>query len=155
MTILRVHEPWRLYVVSLAAAMTVFTLVFGVYMVLLGRPVIKAIDAPFEVCNVGKTVPAGGALCYHIKYVKYRDIPGELTKQLVGTDGSVVIPLDNPSGHLPPGYIDTHAYVHIPGYVPPNEYRLKITATHNMGIYVQHSVAWTEPFRVSAKEVAR
>ena len=113
-------------------------------------PVIKALTQPFVVCN--KVVKAGDVLKYKVHYEKWLDIPGELTKQLVGVSSSgesVLIAADDTAGHLPLGTVKGEGFVRIPEYTPPGIYYLKLTATYILpGWKVDRNVSVTEKFEV-------
>jgi hypothetical protein len=113
-------------------------------------PVIEALTQPFVVCD--KVVKAGGVLKYKIHYEKRLDIPGELTKQLVGVSANgeiILIAADDTAGHLPLGAVKGTGFVKIPEYTPPGIYYLRLTATYDLpGRKLDRNISVTEKFEV-------
>ena len=146
----------RLTIIFLLSFLSCFTVigtslwVISQLPVLPEPPVIQALTQPFAVCN--KVVKAGGVLSYKVHYQKRLDIPGELTKQLVGVSSSgesVLIAADDTAGHLPLGTVRGQGYVRIPDYTPPGIYHLKLTATYDLpGRKLDRNVSVTEKFEV-------
>ena len=129
-----------------------FILIGGLLLILsiyYSQSVIRPLTQPFLVCS--KTVKAGEVLRYKIHYQKRLDIPGDLTKQLVGVgaDGEVIlIPADETAGHLNVGETKATGFVVIPAYTPPGMYYLKLSATYNLGWRIDRDVSVTENFEV-------
>ena len=143
----------RLMILFLLSFLSSFAVIGGVLWViskLPEAPVIKALTQPFAVSN--KVVKAGDVLKYKVHYEKRLDIPGELTKQLVGVSSSgesVLIAADDTAGHLPVGTVKGKGFVRIPDYTPPGTYYLKLTATYDLpGRKLDRNVSVTEKFEV-------
>ena len=143
----------RLAIIFLLSFLSCFTVIgtsFWVISQLPESPVIEALTQPFVVCD--KVVKAGSVLHYKVHYAKRLDIPGELTKQLVGVSSNgetILIAADDTAGHLPLGIVKGKGYVRIPDYTPPGTYHLKLTATYDLpGRKLDRNIAITEKFEV-------
>jgi hypothetical protein len=140
------------FFISLAAFLCAFVIGDLIISAIPPAPVIKAIDPPFKICG-SKTVQPGRAIGYRIHYYKFKDVPGDLVKQLIVKpfDGSeeVYIPLRDISGHLPIGDVVKKAYVSIPEWTPEGKAVLKLTASYqNVKNPPPPVVAYTEPFEI-------
>ena len=129
-----------------------FILIGGLLLILstyFSQPVIRPMTQPFKVCNT--KVKAGEVLQYKVHYLKRLDIPGDLTKQLVGVTAegeSILIPADDTAGHLSIGETKATGFVVIPIYTPPGIYYLRLSATYNLGWRVDRNISVTEKFEV-------
>ena len=143
----------RLAIIFLLSFVSAFVVIGGSLWIisqLPDAPIIQALTQPFVVCD--KIVKAGGVLQYKVHYQKRLDIPGALTKQLIGvdTDGTaIMIAADDTAGHLQIGTVRGTGYVRIPEYTPPGIYYLKLTATYDLpGHKIDRNVSVTEKFEV-------
>ena len=142
----------RLSILFGGSFIVAFLLIGGLLFILstfFSQPVIRPMTQPFKVCT--KTVKAGEALQYKVHYYKRLDIPGDLTKQLVGTgtDGeAILIPAEETAGHLHIGETKATGFVVIPIYTPPGTYYLKLSATYNLGWRIDRDISITEKFEV-------
>jgi len=129
-----------------------FFLLLGGYAYFISRPVIVTLTQPFRICDKNNNdLHPGSTLRYWVHYLKFKDIPGTITKELVGVtnrDEKIEIPLADTVGHLSLGITDQVAVIRIPDYTPPGKYKLKLSSTHFTGILSKRSVAWTAGFEV-------
>ena len=145
-------EPWRLFIMTLGTSLIVFTLLWYSICYIENQEIIKPLTQPFKVCSTTKVLHPGEVLCYFPYYMKFKAIPGEISKQLVSTDDPndiVRIPLPDGFGNLPVGESRTRAYVKIPEFTPFRTFKLKLSSSYP---HRKASIAFTEEFKVVPKE---
>jgi hypothetical protein len=144
-----VRDAISRFLFVLSAMLVAMTLYFGIESILVSRPVLVAIGAPFKVDT--PVVHPGGVVTYHIHYFKRIDVPGDLYKQLIikqKNGEEAYLPLESHSGHLPPGDVQKMAFAKIPDWAPEGKGKIKLSSTHFTGQARQYTVVYTESFEV-------